>query len=100
MKKLSKKAWKEYVEEPSNWEVHTSVPEFGYRISRLKETDLFALEEWHEPIEYARKMGVKPSWRVKQLFYVRENDDGQRYPESTNKTNAIEELWSKQEGKS
>ena len=99
MKKLSKKKWKEYFEEPSNWEPHTWVPEFGFRITRLKETDLYALEEWHEPNEWVRKMGVKPNWRVRELFYVRENDEGQRYPEDTNKTNAIEELWSKQEGK-
>ena len=98
MKKLSKKKWKEYFEEPSNWEPRTYVPEFGFRITRLKETDLYALEEWFVPDKRMRGLGVKPYWRVRELFTRHEINGNRGYPESTTKTNAIEELWSKQEG--
>ena len=99
MKKLSKKAWKEYIDDESNWEPRTWIPEGGLRISVLKETDIRALEEWHEPNEWVREMGVKPSWRKLSMYVVHENEDGQRYREQLTKTEAIEKLWKAQEGK-
>ena len=99
MKKLSKKAWKEYFEDRSNWITYIYNPYFGFQITRLKETDLWALEEWFVPDERMRGLGVKPCWRVRELFTRHEINENRGYPESTTKTNAIEELWSKQEGK-
>ncbi len=99
MKKLSKKAWKEYVEEPSNWEPRTWIPEDGLRISLLKETDIRVLEEWFEPDKWVKEMGVKAHWRKLSMYIVHETDAGDRYRQTLSKTEAIEMLWKAQEGK-
>ena len=99
MKKLSKKAWKEYVEEPSNWTVEQTMQRYGLRVSRLNETDLYALENWNVPKKYMREMGLKSKWRLVFYFIVHADDEGNIYMEEMMKTASIDYLWSKQEGK-
>jgi len=99
MKKLSKKAWKEYFDDEWNWLVDREIPEHGLRITHLTNTEVYALERWHVPFDFVREMGVKPSW-IRQFCYVRQYDEnGNCYINQMNKTGIIEMLWLEQEGK-
>ncbi len=100
MKKLSKKKWKEYFEEHSNWSVKQTISEYGLRITQLENTDVYALEVYDVPPQYMQEMGLKPSWLPLRTFTLHEDEDGNPYMEEMMKTASIDYLWSKQEGKS
>lgn len=95
--KRSKKAWKEYFDDESNWEEVKSLHEYGMRIVRLKDTKIFALERWNVPFPYLIQAGFKSSWVRVDCFVCHQDEDGV-HPEQMNKTNVIETLWLEQEG--
>ncbi len=99
MKKLSKKAWKEYFEEHDNWSVQQTISEYGLRVTRLENTDVYALEVYNVPPKYMQEMGLKPRWLPLRTFILHADEQGNPYMEEMRKTDAVEMLWSKQEGK-
>ena len=98
MKKLSKKAWKEYFEEHSNWSVQQAITEYGLRITQLENTDVYALEVYNVPPKYMQEMGLKPRWLPLRTFILHEDEQGNPYMEEMRKTDAVEMLWKAQEG--
>ena len=98
MKKLSKKAWKEYFEDDLNWSVEQTMQRYGIRVSNLNGTDLYMLESWNVPKKYMREMGLKSKWRSIFYFIVHEDEEGNIYMEEMMKTASIDYLWKAQEG--
>ena len=98
MKKLSKKAWKEYFENDLNWSVEQTMQRYGIRVSNLNGTDLYVLENWNVPKKYMREMGLKSKWRSIFYFIVHEDEEGNIYMEEMMKTASIDYLWKAQEG--
>ena len=98
MKKLSKKAWKEYFENDLNWSVEQTMQRYGIRVSNLNGTDLYALESWNVPKKYMREMGLKSKWRSILYFIVHEDEEGNIYMEEMMKTASIDYPWKAQEG--
>lgn len=96
MKKLSKKAWKEYFDDEWNWLVVKEMPDYGMRITRLDNTEVYALEKWNFPAPYLMDVGFKPSWVRIDCFVIHEDGYGNVCPEQMNKTNVIDMLWSNQ----
>lgn len=92
MKKLSKKAWKEYFEEPSNWKVCTRLSDYGMQITRLVGTEVFALERWFGTRAY-QTYPIDGHWTQVDYFTLREDDEMKIEQNSITKTSALERLY-------
>lgn len=94
MKKNTKKAWKEYFEEDSNWKVCTRLSEYGMQITRLVGTEVFALERWHVPADWLRERHGKVSyWDNRFYFVLKEDENMDLYPNELTKTSLLDELY-------
>ena len=92
--KKTKKAWKEYFEDDSNWKVCTRLSEYGMQITRLIGTEVFALEVWDVPAEWLKKQfGYKASWSERFYFTLKEDENINMYMDELNKTNLLEALY-------
>ena len=92
MKKLSKKKWKEYFEEPSNWKVCTRLSHYGMQITRLAGTEVFALERWFGTRAY-QAYPIDGHWTQVDYFTLREDDEMKIEQNSITKTSALERLY-------
>ena len=92
MKKLSKKAWKEYFEDRSNWKVCTRLSDYGMQITRLVGTEVFALERWFSTRAY-QAYPIDGHWTQGDYFTLREDDEMKIEQNSITKTSALERLY-------
>lgn len=92
--KRTKKAWKEYFEDDSNWKVCTRLSEYGTQITRLVGTEVFALEVWYVPDDWLREQfGHIPHWMTRFYFTLKEDESMNMYMDEMNKTNLLEALY-------
>ncbi len=92
--KKTKKAWKEYFEDDSNWKVCTRLSDYGMQITRLIGTEVFALERWHVPDKWIQEQfGTQASWSERFYFTLKEDESMNIYMDELNKTNLLEALY-------
>ena len=90
--KKTKKAWKEYFEDDSNWKVCTRLSEYGMQITRLVGTEVFALERWFGTRAHQHYPMIG-HWSRMDYFTLDEDDEMSMEQRSVTKTAILEELY-------